>query len=396
MIDWWRRQSQATRFEWYARGSFYTLVASSPLLLGGLVQREVAPGHRFVFIALLVLHTAVCLVLVHHGIGAYQGSRPRPTGLILVGGGLTAAGLVAAYLAYPEPTPGHADGPAAGLLLVFSVTYVSALAAAARPRTSIAVAVAFCGVGVLFDRTGEGVIALGALLIGVVLAYRVSLWMLGVVRELDRARHVQAGLAVAEERLRFARDMHDVVGRTLSVVALKAELAAQLARRGRAEAVDEMLEVRRIAQDSLTEMRAVVLGYRAADLDVELAGARALLASAGIECRVIGDSSGLPASLQGALGWVVREGTTNMLRHSEARTCTVTIDASPAAVTVTMCNDGVPSGAPPRFGSGLIGLKERIADLGGTVTAERLTPDRFQLSVHLPAAPVLGDGAVPA
>ncbi len=234
--------------------------------------------------------------------------------------------------------------------------------------------------------TAGAAIALGALLVSVVAAYRLSLWMLGVVRELDRARHVQAGLAVAEERLRFARDLHDVVGRTLSVVALKAELAAQLARRGREEAVDEMLEVHRIAQDSLTELRAVAGGYRAADLDVELAGARALLTSAGIQCRIIGDGGALPTAMQGTLGWVVREGTTNLLRHSEARTCVVTLRTTPSGVTLTMTNNGV---APAHssnvvFGGGLIGLTERITARGGTVTATRTPPDGFELSVQLP------------
>src|SRR5256886_11759898 len=116
----------------------------------------------------------------------------------------------------------------------------------------------------------------------VVFAFRATVWTMGVVWELDRSRQVQASLAVAEERLRFARDLHDVVGRTLSVIALKAELAAQLAKRGRDDAVDEMLEVRRIAQESLAELRAVVGGSRTADLDVGVARARSLLPSAGI------------------------------------------------------------------------------------------------------------------
>jgi two-component system sensor histidine kinase DesK len=220
--------------------------------------------------------------------------------------------------------------------------------------------------------------------------------------ELDRSRHLQASLAVAEERLRFARDLHDVVGRTLSVVALKSELAAQLARRGRDDAVDEMLAVRRIAQESLVELRELVGGYRAADLDKELAGARSLLSSAGVECRVIGDGTLPSAAVQGVLGWVVREGTTNVLRHSEARRCTVAVRLSPdGAVSLTMDNDGVPPGRPGvapadrvRFGNGLTGAAERIAVLGGTVTAEHRHPDGFRLTVHVPR-PADGPAAAP-
>ncbi|MFF5227735.1 sensor histidine kinase [Dactylosporangium sp. NPDC000521] len=383
MIGWWRRRSQATRLEWYVRGSFYGQLTLSPVLIAFLVQLEVGRAALGVVVTGFVVHTVVCLLVVHAGIGSYLGLRPRPTALILAGGALTAAGMALGFLAYPHPTPGRPDGPATAILIVLVVTYVTALCAAVRPRVVLAVVVGSC----LFTSVTSGggaAIALGGLLVPIIGVYRVSLWMLGVVRELDRARHVQAGLAVAEERLRFARDLHDVVGRTLSVVALKSELAAQLARRGREEAVAEMLEVRRIAQDSLTELRAVVGGYRAADLDVELAGARALLASAGIECRVIGDGGALPPALQGTLGWVVREGTTNLLRHSEARSCVVTLRTGADAVTLTMTNNGVPASGKVVFGGGLIGLTERITALGGTVTAARTPPDGFQLLVALP------------
>jgi len=367
---WWRRKNQAARLELYIRVTFYTYAVLSPLFLVGLVQLRAT----WPVAALIVVHTAVCVLLLRAGVGHYLGVRPRPVRLMAAGAALTAVAVA---------------GPLAstGLLLVLAVSYVAALSTTVRPRMSAAAGVACCVfAGLLGTAAGPGAaITLGFLLVGVLLAYRVSLWMLAVVRELDRARHVQAALAVAEERLRFARDLHDVVGRTLSVVSLKAELAAQLAKRGRGEAVDEMLEVRRIAQDSLAELRAVVGGYRSADLGVELAGARALLASAGIECRVIGDGAGLPEALHGTLGWVVREGTTNMLRHSEARSCTVTLRTRPGAVTLTMENDGVRGGSPVRFGGGLIGLTERVAGDGGTVTAERVDPDRFRLAVDIPA-----------
>lgn len=383
MIGWWRRRGQAARLEWYLRGTLYGQIALSPLLIGGLVQLDVTRAALVAVVAGSIVHTIVCLRLAHAGINAYLGLRSPPTGLVVAGGALTAVGVALGFAAYPHPTPGYPDGPGTAILLMLAATYVAALSTAVRPRSALAVAFACGTAGALTSGAGAS-ITLGLLLVSLVLGYRTSVWILGLVRELDRSRHVQAGLAVAEERLRFARDLHDVVGRTLSVVALKSELAAQLARRGRAEAVAEMLEVRQIAQDSLTELRAVVGGYRTADLDVELAGARALLASAGIECRVIGDAGALPAPVQGTLGWVVREGITNLLRHSEARTCVVTLRATASAVTLTMTNNGVAAATPVAYGGGLTGLTERMTALGGTVTAARTPPDGFRLLVELP------------
>jgi len=321
----------------------------------------------------IAVQAVVCVLLVRSGLTHYLGNGPRPTRLVAIAGGLTVAGSTVAFLVYPA-------GPANLVLLILAGSFVAALSTAVRPRVALAAGAAACVASYLLSGP---VVVLGMLVLVAVAVFRVSAWMLGVVWELDRSRQVQASLAVAEERLRFARDLHDVVGRTLSVVAIKSELAAQLAKRGRPEAVDEMLEVRAIAQESLAELRAVVGGYRAADLDAELSGARALLVSAGIECRVIGSADG---AFHGALAWVVREGATNVLRHSEARTCVITLRPGPdGSAALTIDNDGVASGAGIAFGSGLTGLSERVAALGGTVVAERRPPDGFRLTATLPA-----------
>jgi two-component system sensor histidine kinase DesK len=156
-----------------------------------------------------------------------------------------------------------------------------------------------------------------------------------------------------------------------------------------------MLEVRRVAQELLTEVREVVRGYRMTDLDTELAGARSVLASAGVECHVIGDRDALPAGAQSTLGWVVREGTTNVLRHSDARGCTVSLHQEDESVTLVMENDGVREIGPLVLGSGLLGLTERMAAAGGSVSAEHRRGDRFRLTARLPLpralpAPVAG------
>lgn len=376
MLGWWRSRSSAARFDFYVRATFFVSYAAlPPLLITGMAD-EIGTAALVAISAAVLVHAALSARLVHLGIEHHLGKVSYPRQLLVILVAFTIAVLVAGELAFPHPSPGEPDGPADGIAVMFLVLTTTTLSAVLRPR---ALALAALAGGVFIVLTAEpsrGVFTTIMLLI-LAFGFRTTLWMVGIVWELDRSREVRASLAVAEERLRFARDLHDVVGRNLSAVALKADLAAQLARRGRSEAIDEMLEVRRIAHDSLDELRAVVSGYRTADLSVELAGARSLLASAGIDCRVIGEASSSGDSA-GALGWAVREGVTNVLRHSSASSCTITLRGN----VLTMSNDG----APPafRFGSGLTGLRERISALGGSVTAASEPPNRFVLTVELP------------
>ncbi|MDP9795627.1 two-component system sensor histidine kinase DesK [Catenuloplanes nepalensis] len=383
-LAWWHARSQAERFDISFRSSFYVFLVFIPLLIGSSTA-TVSTGTAALIAGLLAIgYTVLVGAMMHAGIEHYLGRRDRPTRLLVVVGAVTALGSAVALHGLPP------DGEPVGVVVVALVcTYIIGLATLRSIWPSMLAIGA--GIGVLslaVAVSGPSLVpsTFSLLFTGgiVLLTYRSSLWMLRVVWELDRARTVQAGLAVTEERLRIARDMHDVLGRNLSVIALKAELAAQLAKRGRDEAVEEMLEVRRIAQDALTDVRAVVGGYRSAGLDDELAGARSLLASAGIEARIIGDGHDLPPAVQGALAWVVREAVTNVLRHSEAHTCTITLrSGTPGTVTLTMSNDGVAPGRV-RFGSGLLGLTERIATLGGTLSATYEKPQCFLLTVTVP------------
>ncbi len=239
--------------------------------------------------------------------------------------------------------------------------------------------------------------ALGVLVAGGGLAFTAafSVWLLDAVYELDEARETRARLAVAEERLRFGRDLHDVMGRNLSVIALKSELAVQLARRGRTEAVEQMIEVQRIARESQREVRDVVRGYREADLRLELAGAQGVLSAAGIECEVTGDAAGLPVEVQSALGWVVREATTNVLRHGDAGRCVVEVRVTGGRVVLTVENDGAKvEGAVPESssGAGLIGLRERLTAVGGELDAGPVDGDRFRVTATVPVPSATGTG----
>ncbi len=192
---------------------------------------------------------------------------------------------------------------------------------------------------------------------------RASLWLLGVVTELDAARTAHGALAVAEERLRFSRDVHDVLGRHLSTIAVRAELGATLASRGDATAPARMLEVRALAHEALREARELARGYRGASLAQELDGARSLLAAAGIRTDIA--VTGLDARWHEPAAWVVREAVTNVLRHSSATTVTISyVDG-----WLEVRNDGVGAGRPSEDGNGLLGLRDRLAPLGAALVA---------------------------
>ena len=234
---------------------------------------------------------------------------------------------------------------------------------------------------------GPGLAAAVVLLVTVVCSFRGSVWMTGVVWEQEQRREVDARLAVAEERLRFSRDLHDIFGRTLSTVAVRSELAAELARRADPRGPETMLEVRQIAQDALKEVRAVVEGYRRVDLATELVGAQDILRSAGVATTVTGPEHEVPPPVAEALGWVVREAVTNVVRHADATRCQITVTRTDDLVGVHVRNDGVrPPGPPSTSGSGLTGVAERLAVLGGTLHSHQETGE-FTVTAQIPSSP---------
>ncbi|MFE9577443.1 sensor histidine kinase [Nocardia sp. NPDC006044] len=201
-------------------------------------------------------------------------------------------------------------------------------------------------------------------------------WGVRVVDELDRAKGVEAELQVAEERLRFARDLHDIVGRGFSAIAVKSELAAVLSRSGQDDrAAVEMDEVKTLAVESMGQMRKLVRGYRGIDLMGEVGGARSLLSAVGCRLDVEGDAAKVPARFHEVAAWVVREGTTNIVEHSSATSAVLTLgDAG-----MSLRNDR-PDGTPGER-SGLRGLGERLAAIGATLDVTA-SPERFILEIH--------------
>lgn len=208
-------------------------------------------------------------------------------------------------------------------------------------------------------------------------------------RELQAARRDLADLAVAEERNRIARDLHDTLGHSLSVIALKSELARRLLPDDPARAAAEMADVEQVSREALSSVRETVSGYRQPSLAIELAGARAALTAAGISAEVEPAPEGLPAAVDAVLGWAVREGVTNVLRHSEATSARIRVltEASSHAVEVIDDGQGVPEAASAGgAGVGLAGLRERATQLGGSVEAGPLPERGFRLLVAVPTA----------
>jgi two-component system sensor histidine kinase DesK len=183
------------------------------------------------------------------------------------------------------------------------------------------------------------------------------------VRQLRSAQNELAALAVAEERNRVARDMHDILGHSLTVIAVKAELAGRLIAIAPEKAAVEVAQLEDLARGALADVRATVSGHRGVNISSELASARSALEAAGIEPQLPGAADEVPAKSRELFGWVLREAVTNVVRHSGADRCTVTLSGS----AIQIDDDGRgPAGASA--GGGLRGLRERAAAHGATVS----------------------------
>jgi two-component system, NarL family, sensor histidine kinase DesK len=230
--------------------------------------------------------------------------------------------------------------------------------------------------------------------------------LLGLNLQLHQAREELARMAVAQERLRFARDLHDLLGHSLSVIALKSELAGGLLAADRARAAGELHDIEQVARRALAEVREAVGGYRRVTLAAELGGARAALDAAGVRAVVEDPPGDLPAPVEEVLGWAVREAATNVVRHSGATSCRVRFAEDGDRVALEITDDGagsafgrrstawrralpddssIPTGEfAGRAGRGIAGLAERVAAAGGRLQAGPRPDGGFRLRVELP------------
>ncbi|MFC5143994.1 sensor histidine kinase [Streptomyces aureoversilis] len=229
-------------------------------------------------------------------------------------------------------------------------------------------------------------VAYGTLLSGFVTAAILTLFE--TVAQLRATREELARSAVERERLRFSRDLHDLLGHTMSVIVVKAEAVRRLAPRDLDAAVGQAADIEAVGRQALTEIREAVTGYREGSLTTELDRARSLLEASGITADLRQSGPPLPPQTAALLGWVVREGVTNVVRHSGAGRCTVEVRGETDRVRLEITDNGrgVGSGqAGP--GTGLKGLTERIAAAGGHLTAGPDGRRGFRLVAELPVDP---------
>jgi two-component system sensor histidine kinase DesK len=203
-------------------------------------------------------------------------------------------------------------------------------------------------------------------------------------RELREARDELAKLAVSEERLRIARDLHDLLGHSLSVIALKSELAAKLVGQDPKRAESELADIQSVSRQALAEVRDAVEGYRTVPLTQALDGARAALSAAGIAYDVDDGDIAVPPEVESVLAWAVREGTTNVVRHSDADRVSIHVHRGRETAEVEIEDDGSVRRNGSNGGSGLIGLTERAEAVRGTVEAGSRRQGGFRLRVTVP------------
>ncbi|WP_051473422.1 sensor histidine kinase [Saccharomonospora piscinae] len=205
-----------------------------------------------------------------------------------------------------------------------------------------------------------------------------------VVAELEQSRQREAELAVMRERMRFASDLHDIQGHTLHVVKLKIALAQKLVHTDADRAQEELREIHALVGDTITQTKELAYAQRRLNLSAELENAKNLFEAAGIRVRVVREAE-VDTRAGELLGQVLRETTTNILRHAEASQVTITVAAS----GITIVNDGARDGPPPEL-RGLAALEERVAADGGQLTVEQ-RDGRFVTAATLPQPGVQED-----
>lgn len=207
-----------------------------------------------------------------------------------------------------------------------------------------------------------------------------------LVAQVHAAQDTLAQLAVAEERARFSRDVHDLLGLSLSAIMLKTELVSKLVDEQPERARTELDEVMQITRKALAEARQVATGYRELTLAEECNSAVSVLTTANVEVSLVREHRGFPRPVRSTLATVLRESVTNVLRHSEATWCTITLGSHDGTAELEVVNDGVPAsrvGRATGSGSGLTNLTDRVRALGGTLTSA-IEGDQHRLAVTIP------------
>ncbi|HEX5116221.1 MAG TPA: sensor histidine kinase [Pseudonocardiaceae bacterium] len=307
--------------------------------------------------------------------------RQRTTQVVAIGGVAWSVALFAVL------GPTFAALPA----LSFSVMLLC-LAGRARGALTVVLLAAYVGLTTQQFAVGEVGLDLEEFALTALIFYAIPRLVI-FAGELEQTRSEMAQLAVSEQRLRWARDLHDTLGHGLSVVLLKLELVERLSQRDPTRAYAELSDARSLLRESIGEMQTVVAGMRDLSLEGEIANARAILDSAGVLTNVDIAPVVLDEQVSQTLAWIVREGATNVLRHSDSNRCEITLRVERGRAVLTVANDGpaIKVTRSPSGGNGIRGMRERLHVLSGRLTAKSKKDGGFVLeaSVPLPAAPVV-------
>ena len=259
---------------------------------------------------------------------------------------------------------------AAGVFIVYAAALTGRLSPVGRAVRTVAVLASLAGVVFLISPVPMpwrllAVVPIAVLVLLVGAAGIIDAERARTRAQLRRADEEIERLATIAERERIARDLHDLLGHTLSVIVLKAELAARLLPVDPDRAGQEIREVEQTARAALGEVRTAVAGYRAKGLGAELVNSQRALAAAGVQADATIDLPVLPAEQEAALALALREAVTNVVRHADARRISIRARATPHDVELEVTDDG--RGASGRDGAGLLGMRERVTSLGGQV-----------------------------
>ena len=257
----------------------------------------------------------------------------------------------------------------ANCYFIYSAAFFGYATRPRRARLALAILIAVViGETVAFDLptwawlpAGIGILAIGGGNIHTAEEYRHR-------QRLQQAQDHVEELAKIAERERIARDLHDLLGHTLSVIVMKSELASKLADRDPARAIEEIQDVERVSREALTEVRRAVEGYRQHGLGGELRNAALALDAAGVTLQTDVVPLALSPRQETALALALRESITNVVRHAAATVCRVSLRAEGGRLTFTIEDDG--RGGTPREGNGLNGMRVRVAEVGGTMAVE--------------------------
>lgn len=358
------------RRAWYA-----TLASLAVILLSSLVMPGIGLLHETRPLWMMLGAVGILAFVVAQAGALYVVATPWVTERLRRR--LLAAYAVTSVLSVPLVGPVGGGQWATWAWIGGSIAGSAPLLLRRRAAAVVTVAALVVAAGVARWTDGPASRVVDYLVITLVLAVTVAgmsilqVWLWDLLVQAQRGRAALARLAVTEERLRFARDVHDLLGHNLTVIALKAELASRLAPVDPERAGREAAQVQRLAAAALTEVREAVHGYRSVRLRDQLAAIEQVFASSGVRCTVSHPDRDLPPETATRLVPVLREASTNVLRHSTATWCTIEIRIDPQEVRMTVVNDGAGDAGPDRHSYGLRGLADRLADAGGALRTRR-------------------------